>query len=85
MIAEAGVTVEVRLFGRYRELAPGGSITVDLPAGATVADLVSELHRRSPGRLPTRPVVAVERRPAADDVALEAGHEVALIPPVAGG
>lgn len=85
MIAEAGVKVEVRLFGRYRELAPAASITLDLPAGATVADLVSQLHRRLPGRLPTRPVVAVERRPAADDVALEAGHEIALIPPVAGG
>lgn len=85
MIVEAGVKVEVRLFGRYRELAHGASISLDLPAGATVADLVSELHRRSPGRLPARPVVAVDRRPADDDVALEAGHEIALIPPVAGG
>lgn len=85
MIAETGLTVEVRLFGRYRELAPEGSITLDLPTGATVADLVGELHRRSPGRLPARPVVAVERRPAADDVPLEPGQEIALIPPVAGG
>lgn len=85
MITEAGVKVEVQLFGRYRELAPGASMTLELPAGATVADLVNELHRRSPGRLPARPVVAVERRPAADDMTLEAGHEVALIPPVAGG
>lgn len=86
MIAEAGLKVEVRLFGRYRELAEGtAAITVDLPAGATVADLVIELHRRAPGRLPARPVVVVERRPAADDVVLVAGHEIALIPPVAGG
>ena len=85
MIAEAGLKVEVQLFGRYRELADGASIALELPAGATVADLVGELHRRSPGRLPARPVVVVERRPAAYDVALEAGHEIALIPPVAGG
>lgn len=77
--------VEVRLFGRYRELAPEGVITLDLPDGATVADLVGELHRRSPDRLPARPVVAVERRPAADDLELTADSEVALIPPVAGG
>lgn len=85
MITEAGLKVEVRLFGRYRELAPGASIALELPPGATVADLVSELHRRSPGRLPARPVVAVDQRPAADDVTLDAGQEIAIIPPVAGG
>jgi molybdopterin converting factor small subunit len=79
------VKVDVRLFGRYRELAAGPSVTLELPPGATVADLVSELHRRSPGKLPERPVVAVDRRPAADDVKLDGGDEVALIPPVAGG
>jgi len=85
VIAEADVKVEVRLFGRYRELAPGASIALELPAGATVGDLVCALHRRAPGRLPERPVVAVDRRLADDDLALHAGHEIALIPPVAGG
>lgn len=77
--------VEVRLFGRYRELADRPSIDLELPEGATVADLVSELHRRDLGPLPARPVVAVDHRPAADGVPLVPGAEIALIPPVAGG
>lgn len=79
------VKLDVRLFGRYRELAEGPSVSVELPEGSTVADLVSELHRKAPGRLPGRPVVAVGQWPADDDVALRAGDEIALIPPVAGG
>lgn len=75
----------MRLFGRYRELGERSSLDVDLPDGATVADLVSELHRRDLGPLPPRPVVAVDRRPAADHVVLRPEAEVALIPPVAGG
>lgn len=77
--------VRVRLFGRYRELGDGSVIELGLAEGATVADLVAELHRRGLGPLPARPVVAVQHRPAGDDVALEPGVEVALIPPVAGG
>lgn len=85
MIVEATLKVDVRLFGRYRELASASAMTIELSSGATVADLVSELHRRVPGKLPERPVVAVDRQPAADDVTLRAGDEIALIPPVAGG
>ena len=79
------VKIDVRLFGRYRELAVGSSVTLELPEGSTVADLVSELLRRAPGRLPGRPVVAVDHRPAGDDAVVHAGADVALIPPVAGG
>lgn len=85
MTVERCVTVEVRLFGRYRELADGPSITVELPEGATVAGLVRELHRRAPGRLPERPIVAVDHRPARDEARVHSRSEVALIPPVAGG
>lgn len=77
--------VRVRLFGRYRELGAGPAIELEVPADATVRDLVTELHRRDLGPLPARPVVAVDHRPAADDVRLEPGAEIALIPPVAGG
>lgn len=76
---------DVRLFGRYRELADGDTLVLDLAPGATVADLVAALHAAVDGPLPSRPVVAVNRRPAADGVVLGAGDEIALIPPVAGG
>lgn len=77
--------VRVRLFGRYRELAPDSSVSLDLPAAATVGVLVQALHAWSPEKLPERPVVAVNRATAPDGQALAPGDEIALIPPVAGG
>lgn len=85
MTTASTLTVRVRLFGRYRELGDGAWMELELAEGATVADLVAELHRRELGPLPARPVVAVEHRPAGDDVVLAPGAEIALIPPVAGG
>lgn len=85
MTAGSTRQVRVRLFGKYRDLAPGSWLELDLPPGATVGDLVSELHRQELGPLPARPVVAVNHRPAGDGVLLEPDDEIALIPPVAGG
>lgn len=84
-MTETAVRIDLRLFGRYRELAEGGTLPIDLAPDATVADLVAALHRAGRGPLPARPVVVVNRRPAADDVVIDSGDEVALIPPVAGG
>lgn len=76
----------VRLFGRYRDLAPGPALDIELPAQATVADLVRTLHELPLGApLPDRPVVAVNHRRAEDSLRLADDDEVALIPPVAGG
>lgn len=77
--------VHVQLFGRYRDVAADESVMLQMPCGATVADLVSELHERLPDQLPERPTIAVNRRQAMDDQVLEASDEIALIPPVAGG
>lgn len=85
MARTAGTPVHVKLFGRYREIVPGGDLVIELPYGATVADLVRLLHEKFPGRLPNRPVVAVNRRLAADELILERSDELALIPAVAGG
>lgn len=84
-MTDTALRIDVRLFGRYRELADGETLSIDLPSGATVADLVAALHEVATGTLPARPVVAVNRRPASDDLVLGAEDEVALIPPVAGG
>lgn len=82
----SSLTVTVRLFGRYRDLAAGSRLHVDLPSRATVADLVAALHALELEiRLPDRPVVAVNHQPAPDGQALAADDEIALIPPVAGG
>ena len=84
-MTDTALRVDVRLFGRYRELAEGGTLAIDLSPGATVADLVAALHDKAVGRLRDRPVVAVNRRPAPDDLVLGTEDEIALIPPVAGG
>jgi molybdopterin converting factor small subunit len=77
--------LRVQLFGRYRDISASKEVTLQLPAGATVADVVFQLHQRFPGQLPDSPAVAVNRRHAPMDQVLEASDELALIPPVAGG
>ncbi len=79
--------VTVRLFAFYRELAGSDLVQVDLPAGATVADLRRRLRLRFPS-LPQEPyplVVAVDMAYAEDGCVLKEGQEAALIPPVSGG
>lgn len=80
------LSVRVRLFGIFRELAGEGEREASLPAGATAADLVAAL-RGSGGLdfLPERPAVAVNREYVDLERPLSSGDEVALIPPVSGG
>ena len=63
------------------------SLTVTLPPGATVADLVRAVRDRGDGfaRLPDHPAVAVNRSVVPHAHPLDAGDEVAFLPPVAGG
>lgn len=77
--------LDVQLFGSYREIAPGGSLSLEIPEGATVDDLVRCLHECVPGRLPPRPAIAVNRRHAENGQILRPSDELALIPAVAGG
>lgn len=80
------MTLRVRLFGIFRELAGEGEREAVLREGATVAELVEAL--RGEGGLdflPERPTVAVNREYADPDRTLSSGDEIALIPPVSGG
>jgi molybdopterin converting factor subunit 1 len=80
------MSVTVLLFASYADALGASSLSVDLPADATVADVLSELMTR-PGadRLPPSPLVAVNQRYARANSPVRAGDEVAVIPPVAGG
>ena len=77
-----GMEVTVRLFAMLRERAGASEVTLELPEGARVGDVLLELRGLAQG-LPL--VMAVNRDYAREDRVLEAGDELALIPPVSGG
>jgi molybdopterin synthase catalytic subunit len=76
------MVVRVRLFAILRERAGRSEIELELPDGARVADALARLEDLA-GGLPL--VMAVNREYADRDAPLEAGDELALIPPVSGG
>ena len=77
----------IQLFAGARELAEVASIHLDLPDGATVADLRQALllHRPELALLLARSRIAVDREFADDSAVVPDGAEVAVIPPVSGG
>jgi len=74
------MVVSVRLFAGLRERAGSERIEVELPDGATVADLLAAMELA-----PRSCVAAVNREYAGPDTPIGAGDEVALVPPVSGG
>jgi MoaE-MoaD fusion protein len=78
----ARMEVTVRLFAMLRERAGASEVTLELPEGARVSDALAELQDIAEG-LPL--VMAVNREYAAEDQVLDAGDELALVPPVSGG
>ncbi len=79
--------VHVRLFARARDLAGASEVAVELPAGATVADLRRALAAGCPALTPilARSALAVDNDFAADDLVLPSSPVIALLPPVSGG
>jgi molybdopterin converting factor subunit 1 len=79
------VTVTVLLFASYAESLGTSSLTLELPDGARIEDALTRIRARSASALPPRPLVAVNQIYARTTDALNAGDELAIIPPVAGG
>jgi molybdopterin converting factor small subunit len=77
--------VEVRLFATLQPYLPpgahGDSISLEVPAGATVRDVVESLKIPSEGDCLT----VVNGRDAASELVLSPGDELALFPPLSGG
>jgi molybdopterin synthase catalytic subunit len=72
--------VEVRLFAGLRQRAGADRVTVELPDGATTADLLAAMD------LPPRScAVAINRQYAQGVQRIDPSDEIALIPPVSGG
>jgi molybdopterin synthase catalytic subunit len=83
----APVPIQVRYFAILRERAGREAEAFELPAGATVKDARAAVAARHPDIVPllSRIAIAVNHTVVADDRALSAGDEVALLPPVSGG
>ena len=81
------MTVRILFFAQYRELADRDHLDLEVPEGATVADVVGSVRGSSEdlGRLPAAPAVARNRVVVPLDTLVESGDELALLPPVAGG
>lgn len=77
--------MNVLLFASWAEALGAPSVCVQLPAEATVRDVLAAVQARVAGRALPKPLVAVNHRYAKPDAPVRAGDEVALIPPVAGG
>ncbi len=75
--------VTVRAFANLQDYAPGrrSRFELELPEGATVADLLAEL--RVPSRVEV--VLLVNGRRAEPGTAVSAGDEITLFPPMEGG
>ncbi|HTC23672.1 MAG TPA: MoaD/ThiS family protein [Gemmatimonadales bacterium] len=84
--AASTVTVRVLLFASYAEAAGQTSLTLTLPAPATVASAIRALRAQSArARLPERPLCAVNLAHARLDTPISTGDEIAILPPLAGG
>lgn len=75
------------LFAAYADLLGRTSVDLELPAPATVADVIHHLRERVPGAgaLPERPLAALDRMHALPSQLVPPGSELALLPPMAGG
>ena len=79
--------VKVRLFAAPREALGVSELELDLPQGATVADLIARLVEEHPvlGTYVRFMNVAVNRAYTGMQTRLRDGDEVACLPPVGGG
>lgn len=77
--------IEVRCFASVRDLFACDRLELELPAGATVAQLHERLVEQQPALQKLRVAFAVNEGYARADRELHHGDVVALIPPISGG
>jgi molybdopterin converting factor small subunit len=77
----------IKVFALARQLAGQESLAVDLPPGATVADLRQAIAEQYPALadLVAHALFAVNADYAGDAIPIPAEAELACIPPVSGG
>jgi molybdopterin converting factor subunit 1 len=85
--ASSNLRVKVLFFGRVRELTGVTEEAVELPKGATLADLFGLYTTRYPRLADFRSSLVASRNQefAAWDTPLSCGDDIAFLPPVSGG
>ena len=83
----SSVRVSVRVFAALREHLGRDHMAMELPAGATIADLRKSLCEHFPGLVSIWNHVgfAVDNAYVSDTSPIESDVEVCVIPPVSGG
>jgi molybdopterin converting factor small subunit len=79
--------IRVLLFARLKDLAGAGALEVELPEGATLADVWGAVQSMAAGLAAFRhpPLMVRDLEYAPPDTPLSGGEEVAFLPPVSGG
>ncbi len=78
--------MRVRLFASLREAVGQEAVDLEVPDACSVNALLKTFHAAYPKAQGMGPVlVAVNQEIGQDDTAVQAGDEVALLPPVSGG
>ena len=79
--------LRVRLFARARDLGGAETLSVEVPQGATVAELRQKIAVVVPAlaSLLPRCAIAVNDDFADENRTIGSGDEVAVLPPVSGG
>jgi len=75
----------INYFGRLQEVLACTASSITLAEGTTVALLVDQLTKAHPALAGQAFQVAVNRQLALPEQLLQAGDEVALLPPFSGG
>jgi molybdopterin synthase sulfur carrier subunit len=80
------MALQIKAFGKARELMGAGTIEVEINKSTTAAELLEHLHSRFPGLDKIIPMnIAVNEEYADAQQIIEEKDEVVLIPPVSGG
>ena len=79
--------IRILFFSVLRDIAGDDELTVELPDGARVSDLLDDVFSRWPKLKvwDASLLIAVDQSYAKRDAALHDGAEVAIMPPVQGG
>ncbi len=79
--------VTVKFFSFFQPIAGTDQLSIDLPAGASLGDLLDSLSERFHNSSFTnlRAMILVNGRNASPDTALQDGDDVLLLPVLGGG